>query len=59
MFRSGDIVEAHFTFTAVPVRGGKYKLMLVLRALTMLDYSHTMVSVNSLHWETVDAISNL
>jgi hypothetical protein len=46
MFRSGDIVEAQFTFTAVPTKGGKFKLMMVLRALAMLDYSHTMVSID-------------
>jgi hypothetical protein len=42
-FRNGDIVEVQFTFAVVPVKGDKYRMLMVLRALTMLDCTHTMV----------------
>lgn len=48
-FKTGDIVEAQFTFAAVPVKGDNYRLMMVLRALTLLDCFHTMVRVNEIH----------
>jgi hypothetical protein len=42
-FRIGDIVEAQISFVGVPVRGGKVRMMTVLRALALLDCQYTMV----------------
>ncbi|KAF8222859.1 hypothetical protein L208DRAFT_1320145 [Tricholoma matsutake] len=36
-FRIGDIVEAQVSFVVVPLKGKKYKMIIVLRALTLLD----------------------
>ena len=43
-FRQGDIVEAETTLTLVPVKDGKYKLIAVLRSITLLDSTHSQVS---------------
>ncbi|KAF9455855.1 hypothetical protein BDZ94DRAFT_1315752 [Collybia nuda] len=37
IFRIGDIVEVQFSFIAISIRGGAYKILNVLRALTLLD----------------------
>jgi len=42
-FKVGDIVEAQILFVGVPLKGGKAKLMIVLRALTLLDCQQSMV----------------
>ena len=39
-----DIVEAKLLFLAVPLRGGSFKMMLVLRDLTLLDGNYARVS---------------
>ena len=44
MFRSGDIVEAQLTPMMVPMKGGAFKLMTVLRCLTLLDSTYSRVS---------------
>ncbi|KDR65604.1 hypothetical protein GALMADRAFT_148561 [Galerina marginata CBS 339.88] len=38
-FRIGDIVEAQVSFISVPMRDRRYKMLTVLRALTVLDMS--------------------
>ena len=38
-FRAGDIVEAQLSFAGVPLKNCKYKMLLVLRALTIMDTS--------------------
>ena len=43
-FRLGDIVEAQLSFAAVPIKDGKQKLLMVLRALTLLDSTPTKAS---------------
>jgi hypothetical protein len=43
-FKVGDVVEAQISFVGVPLKGGKAKLMIVLRALTLLDCQQSMVS---------------
>jgi hypothetical protein len=42
-FREGDIVEAQFSFSLVPVKNGFYKMIAVLRRLTLLDPSFSQV----------------
>jgi hypothetical protein len=42
-FKIGDIVEAQVSFVGVPLKGGKAKMMLVLRALSLLDCQQSMV----------------
>jgi len=44
-FKIGDIVEAQVSFVGVPLKGGKVRMMAVLRALTLLDCHHSMVRV--------------
>lgn len=43
-FRVGDIVEAKATLMLVPIRQGQFKLMAVLRGLTLLDTTFAQVS---------------
>lgn len=45
VFKIGDIVEAQVSFVGVPLRGDKVKLMVVLRALSLLDCEQTMVFI--------------
>jgi hypothetical protein len=42
-FRAGDIVEVQFTFIVIPIKREKHRMMMVLRALTLLDSTHTTV----------------
>jgi hypothetical protein len=42
-FKVGDVVAAQVSFVRVPIKGGKVKLMIVLRALTLLDCQQSMV----------------
>ncbi|KAF6740915.1 hypothetical protein DFP72DRAFT_1027664 [Ephemerocybe angulata] len=37
LFKAGDIVEISFSCVAIPVKGSAYKLILNLRALTLID----------------------
>ncbi|KAF8225190.1 hypothetical protein L208DRAFT_1307292, partial [Tricholoma matsutake] len=37
----GDVVKAKLSFLAVPLRGGSFKMMVVLRDLTLLDGNYT------------------
>jgi hypothetical protein len=53
-FRIGDIVEAVFSIVVVPVKQKKYQMMLVLRALTLLDSHHTMVSKSKYRTGIID-----
>ena len=43
MFKTGDLVEAQVSLMGVPLKGGKVKLLMVLRALTLLDCQQSMV----------------
>lgn len=36
-FKAGDIVEVAFSLVAVPVQGGKYRLLLNMRSLSLID----------------------
>jgi hypothetical protein len=42
-FRIGDIVEVQATIVAVPVRNNRFKMILQLRALALLDGTFTDV----------------
>jgi hypothetical protein len=42
--RPGDVVEAQVSFVAIPLKQQKYKLLVVLRAITLLDCSPLRVS---------------
>ncbi|KIM78053.1 hypothetical protein PILCRDRAFT_75989 [Piloderma croceum F 1598] len=46
-FKTGDLVEAQVYFVGVPLKGGGTKMMMVLRALTLLDCQQSMVIINS------------
>ncbi|KII92316.1 hypothetical protein PLICRDRAFT_50712 [Plicaturopsis crispa FD-325 SS-3] len=40
-FRVGDIVEAQISFKVVPLKGGKRKMLMVMRALAIMDRKHS------------------
>ena len=42
-FQCGDIVEAQLSFQTVALKEGKHKMLVVLRALTLLDELLTKV----------------
>jgi hypothetical protein len=44
-FRVGDIVEVQMTIAAVPIRNKKYKMILQLRSIALVDSSFTDVSL--------------
>ena len=48
-FQVGDIVEAKATFMLIPMRECHYKMMIVLRSLTLLDTSFAQVNTMCLH----------
>ena len=43
-FRVGDIVEAKATLTVIQMKGSEFKLIAVLRSLTLWDTQFTQVS---------------
>jgi hypothetical protein len=43
IFRSGDIVEVQSTISVVPVKKDRYRMVINLRALAMLDGGPSMV----------------
>lgn len=57
-FRLGDIVEALFTIVVIPVKHKKHQMMLVLRALTLLDTHHTMVSTRDNYRQRPNVLPN-
>lgn len=42
--RMGDIIEAQVSFVVVPLKGRKYKMLIVLRAIAIIDSSLVKVS---------------
>lgn len=44
-FRVGDIVEVQMTVAAVPVKNNKYKMIIQLRSLALLDGTFADVSI--------------
>lgn len=47
-FRAGDIVEAQLSFVCVALKNAKFKMLVVLRALTLMDTSPLRVSTEIL-----------
>jgi hypothetical protein len=47
-FKIQNIVEAQILFVGVPLKGSKVKMMVVLRALALLDCKQSMVSLFNL-----------
>jgi len=43
-FRVGDVVEAQVSFEVIRLRGDRQKMILILRALTLLDKGALEVS---------------
>lgn len=43
MFRVGDIVQAQVSFIVIPMKGGRRKMLTVLRSLALLDGSLSTV----------------
>ena len=43
-YRIGDIVEAQVSFVVFPIKEGKFKMALILRAIALLDHAETDVS---------------
>lgn len=52
MFRVGDLVEVHMTAIVVSVRDGRFKMILQLRSLALLDASFTNVSGQAINRKT-------
>lgn len=44
----GDVLEIQASFVVVPLKAKKFKMLIVLRAITLLDSSATKVSENLL-----------
>ena len=44
-FRKGDIVQAQLSFVVIPLKGGRRKMLTVLRSLALLDRSFSQVSI--------------
>src|SRR6266704_1117474 len=44
VFRLGDIVEAQVSFVVIPVRGGRRKMLTVLRSLALIKGNFKKVS---------------
>ena len=47
MFRVGDIVQAQVSFVVIPLKGGRRKMLSILRSLALLDGSLSTVSRSS------------
>lgn len=45
-YRVGDVVEVQLSFVIVPLREGRWKMLLVLRAITLIDAVSTKVRVD-------------
>jgi len=43
IFRVGDIVEAQVSFIAVPLKDKKYKMIVVLRSIALLNGTFSQV----------------
>lgn len=52
MFRVGDLVEVHMTAIVVSVRDGRFRMILQLRSLALLDASFTNVSGQAINRKT-------
>ena len=50
MFRAGDIVQAQVSFVVIPIKGGKRKMLSVLRSVAHLDGRFANVS-NLIHYQ--------
>lgn len=48
VFRVGDIVEAQISFIVIPVKGGRRKMLTVLRSLALIKGNVTSVSATLL-----------
>ncbi|KAF8340895.1 hypothetical protein F5887DRAFT_1076842 [Amanita rubescens] len=48
-FRVGDIVEAKATLMVIPLKGGEFKLIAVLRSLTLWDAQFTQIAQLAMH----------
>jgi len=45
VFHIGDIVEAQVSFIVIPVKGGRHKMLMVLRLLALIKETLKKVSV--------------
>lgn len=43
IFRVGDLVEAQVSFIGVPLKDNKYKMIVVLRSIALLDATFSQV----------------
>jgi hypothetical protein len=57
-FREGDIVEAQLSFSLVPIKRGFYKMIAVLRSVTLLDSSFSQVRLASARLDIAHAYSS-
>ena len=44
----GDIVEVQLSFVVIPVKGGRRKMLTVLRSLALLDGDYTIKTASPL-----------
>lgn len=52
--RVGDIVEAQLAFMAVPVKDEKFRMIISLRGITLLDNDHRNVSNHNITYKLHD-----
>ena len=43
MFHVGDIVQAQASFVVIPIKGGQWKMLTILRSIALLDGSLSKV----------------
>jgi hypothetical protein len=47
IFRIGDLVEIQMTASAVPIKHGRYRMILTMRSLAMIDCEYSEVRLYS------------
>jgi hypothetical protein len=47
--QTGDIVEVQVSFSTVPLKGDRYKMLLVLRSIAIIDTALTQVRTYCVH----------
>jgi hypothetical protein len=50
MFRIGDIVQVQLSFVVIPIKGGRRKMLTVLRSIALLDGSFSKVRKGKNVW---------
>lgn len=56
MFQTGDIVEAKISFMVTAVRGGEFRMLVILRGLTLFNPVHSQVNLNINQRSVIDVV---